>query len=222
MRLAAFAVIALVACAESGPPVRLDEAWPAQTPSYDGATATWTRATTLRGQSQEALDLHAVFKSPDWRAAHAERVADQRALDSAAHEQLITQAKADMAGPYEFELLVTTWDRRENDLDRGKKSVWRVVLVDDQGHETEPLEIVRDRRPFYTLRAEFPDITEFATAYVARFPRTPPLLGPSVRSLRLRMSSERGAVELRLGALIPASYGRGLRPNTRSQNFGFW
>ncbi len=196
MRIALVVIVALAACAESAPPVRLDEAWPAQTPSYNGTTSAWTRTSTLRGQYQEAVDLRAVFKSPDWRAAHAERVADQRGLTGAAHDQLITQAKADMAGPYELELLLTTWDRRENDLDRGKKSVWRVVLVDDQGHEIEPLDIVRDRRPFETLRAEFPDATEFATAYVARFPRTTPVLGPSVHSLRLRMSGERGAVEL--------------------------
>jgi hypothetical protein len=195
MRIAAFAFIALAACAES-PSVRLDEVWPAQTPVYDDTTIAWTRAAALHGQYQEALDLHALFKSPDWRAAHANRVADQRGLIGAARDQLFTQAKADMAGPYELELLVATWDRRENDLDRGKKSVWRVVLVDDQGHEIEPLEIVRDRRPIETLRAEFRDVSDFATAYVARFPRTTTLLGPNVRAFRLRMSGERGAVEL--------------------------
>jgi|HubBroStandDraft_6_1064221.scaffolds.fasta_scaffold117016_2 hypothetical protein len=196
MRIAAIVFSVLAACAGTAPSVRLDEVWPAQTPGYDDTTTAWTRATALRGQYQEALNLHAVFKSPDWRAAHAERVADQRGLAGPARDQLITQAKADMAGPYELELLVITWDRRENDLDRGKKSVWHVVLVDEQGHEIEPLEIVRDRRPIETLRAEFLEVSEFATAYVARFPRTTPLLGPSVRTLRLRMSGERGAVEL--------------------------
>ena len=77
--------------------------------------------------------------------------------------------------------MVTTWDRRENDLDRGKKSVWRVVLVDEHGHEIEPLEIVKDKRPTFTVRAEFPALGDFATPYIARFPRTPPL---SVRASR--------------------------------------
>ena len=74
------------------------------------------------------------------------------------------QAQAEMAGPYEIELMVTTWDRRENDLDRGKKSVWRVVLVDEQGNEIEPLEIVKDKRPSFTVRADFPAFGDFATA----------------------------------------------------------
>jgi hypothetical protein len=195
MKLVALAVV-LVGCADAQPPIRFDEGWPAQAPSYDGTTAAWTRASQLHGQYQEAVDLHATFKSPDWRAAHAERVAAQRGLAGAAKDQVVAQAQADMAGPYEFELMLTTWDRRENDLDRGQKSIWHVALIDDQGHEIAPIEIVKDRRPMYTLRAEFADINDFATAYVARFPRTTPVLGASVQTLRLRMSGERGAVEL--------------------------
>jgi hypothetical protein len=195
MKLAALAVL-IVGCADAQPPIRFDEAWPAQAPSYDGTTAAWTRASQLHGQYQEAVDLHATFKSPDWRAAHAERVAAQRGLAGAAKDQVFAQAQADMAGPYEFELMLTTWDRRENDLDRGQKSVWHVALIDEQGHEIAPIEIVKDRRPMYTLRAEFADINDFATAYVARFPRTTPVLGANVQTLRLRMSGERGAVEL--------------------------
>ena len=187
--------VALAACA-STPQVRLDEAWPAQAPSYVKTTAAWTRDAQLHGDFQEVLDLSAVFESPDWRAAHAERVADLRGLRGDARDQLVAQAKADMAGPYEVALFLTTWDRRENDLDRGKKSVWRVVLVDAQGKEIEPIEIVRDRRPLYTLHAEFPAMNDFATAYVARFPRSEALLGANVRALKLRMSGERGAVEL--------------------------
>ena len=108
----------------------------------------------------------------------------------------MAQAQAEMAGPYEVELLVTTWDRRENDLDRGKKSIWRVVLVDDQDNEIEPLEIVKDKRPSFTLRADYPAFGDFATAYVARFPRDKVVLGPDVKRIRLRMSSVRGGVEL--------------------------
>src|SRR6185312_17127156 len=128
--------------------------------------------------------------------AHAMRDADHRGLTGDARDQRLAQAQADMAGPYEVELMVTTWDRRENDLDRGKRSVWRVVLVDEQGHEIEPLEIVKDKRPTFTVRAEFPALGDFATPYVARFPRTPAILGPSVHALKLRISGERGGVEV--------------------------
>ena len=200
----ALLTLALVACGPRPGPVRLTEEWPAQPASdYDGVTCQWTRTAVLRGQYQEVLDLAATFKSPEWRAAHALRDAEHRNLNAQAREQRLAQAQADMAGPYEVELMVTTWDRRENDLDRGKKSVWRVVLVDDAGHEIEPLEIVKDKRPTFTIRAEFPALGDFATAYVARFPRTPPILGPGVKAIRLRMSGERGGVEVAWAAPSP-------------------
>src|SRR5262249_13011211 len=111
-------------------------------------------------------------------------------------EARMAQAQAEMAGPYEVELMVTTWDRRENDLDRGKKSIWRVVLMDEQGNEIEPLEIVKDKRPAFTIRTDFPAFGDFATAYVVRFPRDKQVLGPDVKRLRLHMSSTRGFVTL--------------------------
>ncbi|MGE0867965.1 MAG: hypothetical protein AB7P03_05375 [Kofleriaceae bacterium] len=182
-------------CASS-PPVRLTEDWPAAAGDYDDIVDDWTRKATMRGMYQEAFDVAATFKSPQWRAAHAEREADHRGLEGAARQQVIDQAKAAAAGPYEFELLVTTWDERENDLHRGKKSVWKVALLDAQGNEIEPLEIVRDKRPPLVLRAEYPAFGDFATAYIARFPRTAPVLGPDVRALTLRMSNPRGGVSL--------------------------
>jgi hypothetical protein len=187
--------LVLAACGGTAA-VRLDEGWPTAPPDYDDITSAWTRHTTMRGEFQEAASLDAVFKSPDWRSAHAARDAEHRGLDGPARDALIAQARADMAGPYEIELLLTTWDRKENDLDRGKKSVWHVVLVDDRGTEITPIEIVKDKRPPYVLRAEFPAYGDFTTAYVARFPRTPPILGANVHAVRLRMSSERGGLEV--------------------------
>jgi hypothetical protein len=188
------ALFLLAACAAS--PVRLDEGWPAQTPDYEDTTAAWTRHTSMRGDYQESLSLDAIFKSPDWRAAHASREAEHRGLAGPARDAVLAQARADMAGPYEVEILFTTWDRRENDLDRGKKSVWHVALVDEQGKEIEPLEIVRDKRPGYVIHAEFPAFNDFATAYIARFPHDPPVLGAAVRAVRLHFSSERGGTEV--------------------------
>lgn len=184
------------ACAVHTPSVHLTEDWPAQIRSYDVVVMDWTRKAQLHGNYQEVCELVATFKSPEWRAAFAIHDADLRGLVGAAREQRVAQSRAEVVGPYEFEVMLTTWDRRENDLDRGKKSVWRVVLIDERGQEIEPIEIVRDRRPAFVVRAEFPALGEFATPYIARFPRTSPVLGPGVRQVRLRMSSTRGAVEV--------------------------
>jgi hypothetical protein len=190
------AVVLVVACGPAPVPVRLTDTWPDRCADYVATTEAWTRHATLRGQYQEVLELTATFKSPDWRCAHAEREADHRQLDGNARSQALAQAQADMAGPYEIQLMVTTWDRRENDLDRGKKSVWHVVLVDDQGNEIEPIEIVKDKRPTFTVRAEFPELGDFAVPYVARFPRDKAVLGPNAHAIKLRMSSERGGVQI--------------------------
>lgn len=158
---------------------------------YQRVTEAWTRKAKLRGAYQETMQLVAVYKSSAWRVAHAEKDAEARGLAGAARDQRIAQARADAAGPIEIEILLTTWDRRENDLDRGKRSVWRVRLLDAAGGEVEPLEIVKDRRPIQVVRAEFPAMGDFATAYVARFPRA-----AVAGAIRLRLSGERGGVEL--------------------------
>lgn len=190
------AALALAACAKAYPKVHLTEDWPSSIRSYDAVVHDWTRKVQLHANYQEVCELVATFKSPEWRAAFATRDADVRGLVGPAREQRLEQSRAEVAGPYELEVMLTTWDRRENDLDRGKKSVWRVVLIDERGQEIEPIEIVRDRRPAFVVRAEFPSLGEFAVPYVARFPRTTPIFGPSVRQVRLRMSSTRGGVEV--------------------------
>ena len=185
------------ACGATDPAVRLVDDWPtAPSGDYTDVTERWTRRATMRSTYQEALELTATFKSPEWRAARAEKDADARGLQGEARAQRIAQARAEAAGPYEFELMVVTWDRRESDLDRGAKSVWRVRLLDEQGFEIEPLEIIKDKRPSFILREEFPAFGDFATAYLVRFPRTKPVLGPNVRQMHMRLSSSRGGVSL--------------------------
>jgi hypothetical protein len=201
MRSAAIAVLSIAlafcaACVAAVPTVRLTDDWPAQIRDYSAVTEDWTRKAQLHANYQEVCELVATFKSAEWRAARAVRDADVRGLVGPARDQRLADARAEAAGPYELEVMVTTWDRRENDLERGKKSVWRVVLIDETGNEIEPLEIVRDRRPAYVVRAEFPALGEFATPYIARFPRTTPLFGPNARRVRLRMSSTRGGLEV--------------------------
>ena len=192
-------VVVLAACGASAKPVTtLDMGqWPSQaSDEYDDVTDNWTRRAEIQNVYQQVLEVAATIKSPEWRAAFARRAADHRGVSGAARDQVMAQAQADAAGPYEIVLMVTTWDRRENDLDRGAKSIWTVRLIDEQGSEVAPLEIVKDKRPAFTVRADFPALGEFATTYIARFPRESQAFGPNVKRLRLRMSGSRGAVEL--------------------------
>lgn len=195
--LGACAALALAGgCGSTPPRVALTNDWPAAPGDYDDVVEAWTRKSVLRGAYQEVLELAGTLKSPAWRAANAAREAANRGLVGDARAQHLLAAQAEAAGPYEIELMVTTWDRRENDLDRGTRSVWRVVLLGPDGKEIEPLEIVKDRRPAFQLRAQYPAYGDFAVAYMVRFPRDANVLGPDVSQVRLRMSSVRGGVDL--------------------------
>jgi hypothetical protein len=190
------AVVVAAGCGAADPPVSLSGEWPTRAGDYEDVTAAWTRKQHLRSEYQEALEVAATFKSPEWRAAHAAKDADDRGLTGDARAQRMAQEQADAAGPYEFQVMVMTWDRRENDLDRGKRSVWKVRMLDEQGMEIEPLEIIRDKRPDFVVRNEFPAFGDFAKAYVVRFPREKVLLGPGIKRMRMRISSSRGGLDL--------------------------
>jgi hypothetical protein len=196
-RLLVLVLVIAAGCGGRSPLVRSPDVWPNEVDDYEDVTENWTRSAVMRSTYQEALEVAATFKSAEWRAADAARDAEARGLTGDARTQRLMQAKAEAAGPYELELMVTTWDRRENDLHHGAKSVWRVRLLDHHGNEIEPLEIVQDKRPETIIRVQFPAFpVGFAKAYVARCPRgTKPLLGPGEK-LRLRVSSTRGGLEL--------------------------
>lgn len=183
--------------ARAATPVNLDGTWPEKPGSYRAVHEQWTRHGTKRTFESMVFEVYATFKAPAWRAAHANHMAGRQNMSNAARAAYLAQTRqASETEPYEVHLLVTTHDRRENDLSRGKRSVWRVVLVDQQGNEIEPLSISRDRRPREVIAAEFPDYGDFAEPYVARFPRDAALLGPGIERFSLKMGSTRGGVEL--------------------------
>jgi hypothetical protein len=186
----------LSACAGSQA-VDLSPAWPERAADYDDAYRAWTRHGTIRSGYEQVLDLHATFKSPAWRAAHVDYLATKQNLSPEARQRLqAEQIKVAEQEPYELQLLVTTNDFRQNDLHRGERSIWRLALVDDRGNQVEPIEVKRDRRPIDVIRAEYPDMGDFATAYIVRFPRTVEVLRPDASKFSLEMASVRGGVDL--------------------------
>lgn len=176
--------------------VPLTNEWPASAGEYHAVTREWTRSASLNQDYQLVISAEATLLSAPWRAAKLEREARLRGLGPAAREALLATEKARAQGPWEIELLVTTWDRKENDLHRGERASWRVALLYEQGNEIAPVEVSRDRRPPHVVRAEFAHLGDFAQAYVVRFAKEVPLLGPGVQRVRLRVTSARGAVEL--------------------------
>lgn len=191
-RAAPLLALWLVAC--GGPAaVAYSDQWPTRAGDYDDVTQAWSRDARFQASYQQVLEVSATFKSPEWRAAHVERTTRLANLDATQRAALVAEQQQAAADHYEVELLVTTWDRRENDLHRANAS-WKVELIDDKGAVVEPSVIERDRRPENILRASFPGMGDFTQAYVVRFPRRVDLA--AARSFRIRIWSERGAVEM--------------------------
>ena len=188
-------LLALVGCGGAARPVALSGAWPTQPRDFDDVTEDWTRHDELHGGYQEIIDVYATLKSPEWLLAHATREARLRGLDAAQTQKLVEEYKAQHAKEYEVALIVSTWDRMQNNLHR-KDPVWQVTLIDDKGTAIAPTKIRRDKRPRNMLRGDFPEVGDFAEAYVATFARPPDVLGPGVKQVRLRVSSVKGFVEV--------------------------
>jgi hypothetical protein len=173
---------------------RFAEDWPARARGFAEVTRDWTRTGRVVADYDRVLDVSATFLAPEWRAAYVAWRARREGLpdDTVA---TLTDAERTRAGEhYEVEILVATYRHEENDLHRGDKSLWRVALITADGQQLQPTAIERDRRPREQIRAYFPDLGEFHTAYVARFARDADLLASP--RFALAISSPRGRVEL--------------------------
>lgn len=202
--LACFGVTGASGCAHAPPGVHLSDEWPAHAGDYGEVTEAWTRRAAFHTRPgsehdyviEQTLEVTATLESPEWRAAYVRFMTHQNRLPPDAARALLAEQKKDAADHYVVELMVATYHRRANDLQKGDRSIWRVALADDQGHEIVAGEIQRDRRPRSEITAQFPGLKDFEEPYVARFPRTIDLLHPGARRVSLKMTSAQGGVEL--------------------------
>jgi hypothetical protein len=189
----------MIGCASPAPPVDLSPDWPSKAPDLEDATEAWTRTDRvvagLAEDKELIAELTATYKSPAWRTALIERNGARGKLSRPEIDAQIEAAKKDAAEHHEFALLLTTHDRRLNDLTKGERSVWQVRLRDTAGNEVEPVEIKKDRRPRSEIASELPHLDDFDQIYIARFPGDHPILGAG-DSFALKMWSGRGRVEL--------------------------
>lgn len=189
-------LIALAACAPAQKPVTMSDAWPASPRTYAEATRDWTRHGKLRVGFDDLIEVHATFKAPEWRAAYVSERAKRERLPADDHAELLAAEQQDAGDYFDVQLIVATYDQRENDLQKGDRSLWRVALIDDRNHQITPISIKRDRRPDEAIRAYFPAMNDFTEAYLARFPKEAAVLREGASRFTLRLSSARGAVEI--------------------------
>lgn len=176
--------------------VVLTEQWPDRPGEWEKVRRAWTRHGRIMSGWDLVLNLHATFKSPEWRTAYVAQRTKLQHLRPKDRQALIERHKAEEKQFYELELLISTYDRSENDLARGKRSMWSIWLIDGFGKQVEPISIKKDKRPRGVIREYFPNFDDFDEAYVVRFPRTIDVLHPGAKQFSLRMASAHGAVEV--------------------------
>jgi len=176
--------------------VNLRENWPTHAVGFENSTQRWTRSGQLMSGFDQVLRVHATFKSPEWRAAYVAERTERQQLREKDRRRLLAENKVAAAKYYEVELLVSTYAQNENDLSRGKNSMWSLWLIDGHGNQVVPGWIKKDKRPRGVLREYFPRLGDFDVPYIVRFPRTVELLKPGNGQFSLRISSAYGALEL--------------------------
>ena len=201
----ALAIAAALACgwacgAGSPAPVDLSPTWPANPPDLARATEMWTRSDKVVAGFSEQLELiaevSATYRSPAWRAALVRREARNGELTEAAIAARLEEQKKAAAEHHEFVLLMTTHDRRINDLTKGERSVWSLRLRDSTGGEVAPVEVKKDRRPRSEIETELPHLGDFDEIYIVKFPGDHPILAEGAERFSLKMWSGRGSLEL--------------------------
>lgn len=181
----------------SGPAaIELTERWPEKPRSYETTARAWTRGGDINQNYQLVARVHATFLSPELRAAEIEYRTELERLSPGQRQKLVESEQKAAAGDYVVELFLATHEPRENDLNKGKRSIWRLTLADDRGNDVEAVDIKRDRRPHEVLRSLYPWISAFDRAYIVRFPRTVDVLHQGAREFTLRAACPRGSVVL--------------------------
>ncbi len=118
------------------------------------------------------------------------------------------QQRQEASQVWQVELLVSTEKYEWDDFASRKHSLWRIVLVGDQGREVVPTSIEVDKREHEALKIWFKGMDPFKSAYIIRFPKVGTDGQPLVHEgskLVLKIGSPMGTVEMAWGNGLSAS-----------------
>jgi len=200
VKLAAVVAVLVAGCASTPVVVSLGEPSPPPTSKdYVNQLKKWTRHAHLRNDFDQALDVDATLRSPEFREAFAAKYIEIYRIGSENQAHTRGEILSDGADSYEFHIETATHDYALNDL-TSAKTVWRVTLVDDQGHEVQPSKVtgLKERR---ALDEEFyPYASIFSRGWTMRFPKQltdgTPLIGPNTKNVTLRIAGPMGTIDL--------------------------
>ncbi len=199
----AIALLLVLAAASCGPgAVSVRESTRAFTASdYGGIYDRWTRSADEFdfGRLSEVLHVTATFESWEFRWAYVVRYAADHSLTTDERTRTLEQSLADARDRHRFLVTVGVPIFREGDLTSTYSDV-RVVLVDPEGRQTTPSEILRIGRPSTDQRIYFPSINRQRHTFRIAFPTVGedgvPTIPEDARRITLRFAGALGTVDL--------------------------
>jgi len=197
--------LVLVCAGEVGcvtPSVRLDEAPREYVASdYPLVLRRWTRSQDLINFTEldNLLTATATYESWDFRWAYAIRYAEDYRLTIDQRTSLLERSLAETRDAHQFYLALYAERFKWNDLTKTDPA-WIVRLIDDEGTETTPNEIVPVKRPGAIELTYFPYTTPWRSAFRISFPMVRadgrPTISSAARWFGLRFAGAQGNCEL--------------------------
>lgn len=169
---------------------------------YEDVYEAWTRDADGFdfGAFQDVLNVTATFESWEFRWAYVTRYASDYSLPVEARTDMLRSSLADAETHHRFFVTLSGRNFRESDLTH-ERSAWRVVLLDEHGAQSVPVELERIPRPGARERAYFPTISPFRQTFRITFPAVhedgTPVVAPDAHYMVLRFTGPEGTVDLR-------------------------
>ena len=173
---------------------------PYHTDTYKRICDQWTREARIHHGFEVPLIVSATFKSADFRRAYADEYAEAYQLTPAGRKQFVEdQMKAGRLG-HEFFMATFVRETGWDDFDKAN-SMWKLLLVNDEGERVAPVEVRNLKRQKAVMSHFFPYITPWKSVYMARFPcniteSDRPIIGDDTKEIKLVITSVLGTAEL--------------------------
>jgi hypothetical protein len=192
--------VALTACATTT--VRLEPVPRTFTPQdYTRVYKLWTREADEFAWNRltDVLSVTATFESWEFRTAYLVRYAEDHGMDTAERDLLLAASLDDAKRVHRFFVTLVGPNFRESDL-TGRRSAFRVLMVDDDDRGTPPSSIERVHRASPAERVYFPSVSPLRMTFRIAFPAVRDdgieTIPPDARRVRLRFTGASGRVDL--------------------------
>jgi hypothetical protein len=196
---AALAVLVLAGCTTArlphvpgDPPPAVRDATAER--EYEAYLDQYTQTASLYDVLDSKIFFRVVWQSPRFVEARVRREAMFKDLPSAEYQQRLEAEQGRQREATEFFMGVHANESRFEDFSR-KDSMWRMVLITDDGRELPPLTVERLGRTSTEMRSYYTFMESFWVGYKLRFPAL-----PAGQHVHLRLSSALGRADLEFKA----------------------